>query len=99
MWVRNTGDVPCYVRVFAEVQDPDIREKLEIDYNTSDWSAKQPDGYYYYNRVLAVGESTEPLFTTLHPTDELDSLNIICYSETVQSDGASSALDAFGYIN
>ena len=27
MWVRNTGDVPCYVRVFAEVQDPDIREK------------------------------------------------------------------------
>ena len=99
MWVRNTGDVPCYVRVFAEVQDPDIREKLEIDYNTSDWSAKQPDGYYYYNRILAVGESTEPLFTTLHPTDELDSLNIICYSETVQSDGASSALDAFGYIN
>ena len=99
MWVRNTGDVPCYVRVFAEVQDPDIREKLEIDYNTSDWSAKQPDGYYYYNRILAVGESTEPLFTTLHPTDELDSLNIICYRETVQSDGASSALDAFGYIN
>ena len=36
-------------------------ELIEIDYNTEDWTAGE-DGYWYYNKALKVGESTEALF-------------------------------------
>ena len=34
---------------------------LTLDYNTEDWT-KGEDGYWYYNKALKVGESTEALF-------------------------------------
>ena len=34
---------------------------LTMDYNTEDWT-KGEDGYWYYNKALKVGESTEALF-------------------------------------
>lgn len=97
--VKNTGDVPCYVRVFAEFEDPDVRQKIEVDYNSVDWSEKQDDGYYYYKKPIASGESTEPLFTTLHVLEDSDRLHMICYSETIQSDGAESAINAFSSLD
>lgn len=35
-----------------------------MDFNDTDWTAGE-DGYYYYNEILAPGEVTEPLFTTV----------------------------------
>lgn len=38
------------MRVFAEIEDPDTASAVDIDFNTSDWTVKQPDGYYYYKK-------------------------------------------------
>ena len=59
------GSVDCYVRVFAEVEDPIVSESLKIDFNDREWTEKQNDGYYYYRKVLRSGEVTEPLFTQI----------------------------------
>ena len=36
-------------------------ELIDIDYNTEDWTAGE-DGYWYYDKALKAGETTEPLF-------------------------------------
>lgn len=90
--------VPCYVRVFAEVEDPDVAENLDIDFNTTDWTEKQADGYYYYKKVLGRGETTTPLFTTLTAKKDINDFRMICYEESVQSEGFSSAKEAFDAI-
>lgn len=95
--VKNEGSVPCYVRVFAEVSDPEARDAIDIDYNTSDW-IKKGDGYYYYSRVLKTGEESEPLFKTLIAVNDVSGLKIICYSETVQAEGFNNAQEAFAKI-
>lgn len=93
--VKNTGSVPCYVRVLAELENPDMAEALNIDFNTTDWTEKQSDGYYYYKHVLDSGASTKPLFTKLKATGNLSELSLIVYEETVQAAGSSSPIDAF----
>ena len=95
--VKNEGSVPCYVRVFAEVCDPEERDAMDIDYNTSDW-IKNSDGYYYYSRILNTGEESTPLFKTLTAKADADGFKIICYSETVQAYGFGSAQEAFEKI-
>lgn len=88
--VSNTGSVPCYVRVFAEIIEQDTRDKIDVDYNTDSWT-KHDDGYYYYNKAINPGEKTEPLFTRLKVkgTESVGSFAMICYEETVQSEGVS----------
>lgn len=93
--VKNDGSVPCYVRVFAEIEDPDVAAAISIDFNTTDWTAKQADGFYYYKKALAVSETTAPLFTTLKVKSDLSDFKMICYSETVQAAGATDATSAF----
>ena len=95
--VKNEGSVPCYVRVFAEVSDPEARDAIDVDYNTSSW-VKNSDGYYYYSRILKTGEESEPLFTTLTAKSDADGFKIICYSETVQAEGFANAQEAFAKI-
>ena len=55
--MKNTGSIPCLVRIFAEIEDPDCREKIQIDLNKKDWSEKQEDGFYYYQHVLLPGQT------------------------------------------
>lgn len=93
--VKNDGSVPCYVRVFAEIEDPDVAATISIDFNTTDWTAKQADGFYYYKKALAVSETTAPLFTTLKVKSDLSDFKMICYSETVQAAGATDVTSAF----
>ena len=95
--VKNEGSVPCYVRVFAEVCDPEERNVIDIDYNTSEWM-KKSDGYYYYSRILKTGEESEPLFKTLTAVNDVSGFKIICYSETVQAEGFNNAQEAFAKI-
>ena len=92
--VSNTGTVPCYVRVFAEIAEQDTRDKIDVDYNTDSWT-KHDDGYYYYNKAINPGEKTEPLLTRLKVKGtesvgrSVGSFSMICYEETVQSEGVS----------
>ena len=97
--VVNDGNVDCYVRVFAEIEDPDVAAVIDVDYNSTDWTAKQDDGYYYYKAPLKTGESTVPLFTTLSVNKEVNDFQMIVYSETVQAHGIDDPIEAFAQIN
>lgn len=93
--VRNIKSVPCYVRVFAEFSDPKQADAMRINFNTTDWTGKQEDGYYYYKKVLAVGDATEPLFEGFRAEKDSANLELIVYSESVQAEGYDSAQNAF----
>lgn len=67
--VENTGDNPAYIRIsvdkaiqLAEGAEgtPDTR-LISIDYDSTSWTLGN-DGYYYYNKPLPAGDTTEPLF-------------------------------------
>lgn len=67
--VENTGDNPAYIRISVDkaIQlaegtqgDPDTN-LISIDYDSRNWTPGN-DGYYYYNKPLAAGATTEPLF-------------------------------------
>lgn len=91
--VKNDGTVSCYVRMFAEIQDPYIREMIDVDYNLDYW--KKKGNYYYYISVLNPGETTEPLFTKLTANEDINDFKMICCSQSIQADGFSDALSAF----
>ena len=93
--VKNTGSVPCYVRVFAEITDPTAADHISANFNVSEWTVKQSDGYYYYKGAIKPGESTAPLFTTITSKQELKDFGMICYAETVQSEGVRAPQAAF----
>lgn len=97
--VKNIGS-KSYIRMFVAISDSDLAKKFTIDFNTNDWT-KGSDGYYYYNKVVNKGESTTSLFNKLTFVDDLKNgsgLKIICYSESVQAQGYSSAKAAFNSI-
>lgn len=77
--VKNTGANDAYIRVkvdksidLAGEGIPDL-SLLALDMNQADWTAGE-DGYYYYNEVLAPGEVTAPLFTTVSFDTGMDNL-------------------------
>ena len=93
--VRNVKSVPCYVRVFAEFSDPEQSDAMRLDFNTKDWTIRQADGYYYYKKILQVGEATEPLFSQIYAEKDSNNLELIVYSESIQTEGASDPQAAF----
>ena len=62
--VENTGANPAYVRVAWQtvLDDGTVlpAESILVEVNSQDWTYQ--DGYYYYNKALAAGESTAALF-------------------------------------
>lgn len=101
--VKNTGTVPCYVRMFCELSNSDAAAFTTLDFNTTDWTEKQSDGYYYYKKILQPGASTTALFTTVKISDSIDAsqlmdYQIIVYEESVQSGGFSNYTEAFASI-
>ena len=75
--VENVGTGTAWVRVELSIEvwlGDEYEEELPAEpvhlmygdtagCNTTDWTYQ--DGYYYYNKPLAPGETTEPLFTTV----------------------------------
>lgn len=96
--VRNIKGVPCYIRVFAEFSDPQQADAMQLEFNSEDWTTKQGDGYYYYKKVLSVGEATEPLFEGFHAEKDSANLELIVYSESVQAAGTENAEEAFAAL-
>lgn len=74
--VRNTGNVPCYVRVFAEFSDSEIKKIARFSADgksftsVSEYQKNPPKGwvydastsYYYYTSPVQPGEETPALF-------------------------------------
>ena len=63
--VENICTHPFYLRVElvggSDNETLSAEECLKVDINTKNWTAQ--DGFYYYNRILQPGETTEVLFT------------------------------------
>ena len=98
--VVKNENMPSYIRVFVAVSDSSLASKFSINYNTTDWT-KDADGYYYYKKVVPKGGSTTKLFDTLTFHAALPNgsgLEIICYSESVQAEGFTTAKAAFAAI-
>lgn len=67
--VKNIGTAPAFIRVQVVVDVYSAEGNaldsapVKLDFNQTDWIYHE--GYYYYNRILNPGETTEPLFTTV----------------------------------
>lgn len=108
--VKNIGANAAYVRMrvdkditLANGQDgqPDL-DLLNISYNTADWT--EADGYYYYNKTLEAGNSTEPLFERVKFDSRMDNryqnstASVYVYVEATQADhNGERALEANGW--
>ena len=108
--VENTGASEAWIRVsvvkdieFAQPVDrePDLA-LLVLDIDEENWT--EQDGYYYYNRALRPGETTEPLFTTVTFAETMgneyqnSTAAIDVTADAVQTaNNGETALDAVGW--
>lgn len=109
--VENTGDNPAYIRISVDkaIQlaegtqgDPDT-DLISIDYDSRNWTPGN-DGYYYYNKPLAAGATTEPLFRNVifDPTmgnmyqDSKAVIKVSAQATQVKNNGAT-VFDAKGW--
>ena len=104
--VTNDGANPCFVRIKVEGLDC-LGNAGMITYRTDyvtdklgdNW-VKHTDGYFYYNKVLAVGAKTEALFdqivipTGLENGDAETEFNVVVKAEAVQAQGAKASWSA-----
>ena len=65
---EETRDMPAYVRIKCEISVHDAEDNaldpgdmLQLDMDTKNWTYL--DGWWYYNHLLDIGETTVPLFT------------------------------------
>lgn len=77
--VKNTGNVPCYVRVFAEFSDSEIKKIASFSADgksftsVSEYQKNPPKGwvydastsYYYYTKPVQPDEETPALFHSI----------------------------------
>lgn len=105
--VKNVGANPCFVRIKVEGLDCLGTAAGDITYRTGyvdnklgdNW-VKHTDGYFYYNKVLAVGETTDALFdqivipTALKNGDGKTKFDIDVTAEAVQAQGAKASWSA-----
>lgn len=104
--VTNDGANPCFVRVSVEGLDS-LGNAGMITYRTdyvadalgTNW-VLHTDGYYYYTKVLAVGETTDALFdqivipTGLTNGDGTTEYDIDVTAYAVQAQGAKPSFSA-----
>ena len=104
--VKNTGANPCFVRVKVTGLDC-LGDAGNITYKTDYKAGKlgdnwveHTDGYFYYTKVLAVGEKTDALFdqivipTGLTNGDATTKFNVVVSAEAVQAQGAKASWSA-----
>lgn len=110
VYVKNDGEVEFWTRIKLEKTITDAGgntdrlnfNHITLNLNTTDWT--EHDGYYYYNKPLKPGESTEKLFTKVTFGKKLGNaymdarVEINVVAQAVQSkNNGSSPLDAVGW--
>lgn len=78
--IKNTGGQDAWVRIALDkaiTLADDVEGKVDLslisyDLNTKYWT--EQDGYYYYNTILKADEITEPLFTRVIFSADMDNL-------------------------
>ena len=104
--VKNTGANPCFVRIKVTGLDC-LAPAGNITYRTDYVNEKigdnwelHTDGYFYYNKVLEVGATTDALFdqivipTNLTNGDAEKEFNVVVTAEAVQAQGAKPSWTA-----
>lgn len=106
--VTNAGKNPCFVRIEVEGLDQFIDtygKNAMITYRTDyvadklgeDWTL-HTDGYFYYTKVLAVGETTDALFDQVvmpvELTNNAEATGIVVTAYAVQAQGARPSFSA-----
>lgn len=101
--VKNDGANPCFVRIKVEGLDCLGNAGMityRTDYvtgNLGDNWVLHTDGYFYYNKVLEVGVTTDALFdqivipTGLENGDAETEFNVVVTAEAVQAQGAKAS--------
>ena len=90
-YVKNIGNVDCYVRVKSVISDSRAGEGISLDYKTEYWTYNNNDGYWYYYKAIEPGESTEFLFTKVTVAEDapdivLDGFDVYVYAESIQTE-------------
>lgn len=108
--VENTGSGAAWIRVgvdkaieLAAGREGEVDLSLvSMDFNTQSWT--EHDGYYYYNKALAAGETTDPLFTAVTFGGSMGNLyqgsvaTVSVSAQAVQSvNNGQSAVEAAGW--
>lgn len=96
--VENIGKNPAYIRVKVAI-DSNIAEFLTIDYQLGTDSTQwfYENGYYYYNSIVAPGDSTDEIFnhftlsSSYIETNSNTSYKIDVYAEAIQSQAFEQA--------
>ena len=102
--VENVGANPCFVRIKVTGLDCLGTTAGNITYRTDYVDGKLGDnwvnggdGYFYYNKVLAVDETTDALFdqivmpTGLENGDAVTKYDVVVTAEAVQAQGAKAS--------
>lgn len=105
--VKNIGANPCFVRIsvtgwdsLAPAGDITYRTDYVADALGTDWVENEADGYFYYSKVLAAGETTDALFdqivipTDLENGDGTTKYDLVVKAEAVQAQGAKPSFSA-----
>lgn len=88
--VKNVGPNTCFVRVMAVFADSAMEQHCTVDWNKTDWAYNETDGYWYYIKPVAHGETTVSLFTTVSVKDtasagDMKDFDMLVYAESYQS--------------
>ena len=106
--VENVGKNPCFVRISVSALDQFAEEYngAMITYRTdyvegalgANWVYNENDKYFYYTKVLAVGEKTDALFDQIVIPFALENSetteDIIVTAQAVQAQGARPSFSA-----
>lgn len=87
----SSSDVSCYVRMTVRFSDSEAESFCEPLVIRQGWSDRG-DGYYYWEKELQPGETTDALFDSVAVkkdagAEELKPFEILVYAEAVQSRG------------
>ena len=107
--IENTGNVSAYIRAAIVItwKDKDgyttmptvpvQGQDYTLNINANDWS--QSDGYYYYNGIVAAGESTANLINSCVSTGTYTDGRKLCVEvigSAIQAEPTTAVHDAWG---
>lgn len=109
--IKNTGDIPAYVRAAIVItwkdeagnvcgQAPTASDYVLDQSGNTDWS-QGSDGYWYYTTPVPAGQSTSNLIESIKLADDVTPpagyyLSVDILAQAIQSEPADAVKDAWG---
>ncbi len=107
--VKNTSDIPAYIRAAVVVTWTDLTGGISakapisgvdyvIEFGSGAWE-RGADGYYYYSVPVDSGAQTDVLITSVRPLTYKTgyTLTVEVLAEAIQSSPANVVTDTWGY--